>query len=69
MTFRTFTKEQRKQINTIMNVDDNLADEEDVVRVALDFLAQMCDPSVLESAALFYVTNDDDGNIKLEMGV
>lgn len=66
---RTFTKEQRKQIHTIMNVDPNLTDESDVVRVALDFLAQMCDPNVFESAALFYVTNDDNGNIKLEMDV
>lgn len=69
MTFKTWTKEQRKQINTIMNIDDNLKDDDDVIRVALDFLAQMCDPNVFESAALFYVTNDDNGNIKLEMEV
>jgi hypothetical protein len=66
---KSYTKEQRKQINIIMNVDDSLTDEEDVVRVALDFLAQMCSPEVFEGNATFYVCNDDQGNIKLEMEV
>jgi hypothetical protein len=51
-----------------MNVDDNLADEEDVVRVALDFLAQMCDPNVLETDKVFWVTTNDGGEITLEDG-
>ena len=63
---RAYTKEQRKQINTIMNVDDGLVNEEDVVRVALDFTSQMCAPEALKTSVTFYIANDDNGKIILE---
>ena len=66
---KAYTKEQRKQINTIMNVDDKLVDEEDVVRVALDFLSQMCEVNAMHGECYFYIDNDDEGNIKLEVEV
>ena len=69
MTFKTFTAEQRKHIHTIMNVCDNLDNDDEVIATALNFLAQMCDPEVLECDVTFYITTDDDGAIKLEMVV
>lgn len=66
---RAFTKEQRKQIHTIMNAADNLHDDNDVINFALSAVAQMCAPEVIESNAVFYITTNDEGDILLEMDV
>lgn len=57
----------RKHIHTIMNVDGQLENEHEVVSLAVEFVARMCDPDVLHTNAMFYVTTDDDGKIVLEM--
>jgi hypothetical protein len=67
MTFRTFTKEQRKQINTIMNNDDTLTDDEDVIAFALGVVADMLDPELQDKGALFYLENGKDGKLSLEV--
>ena len=57
----------RKHLHTIMNVDGQLDNEHEVVSIALEFVARMCDPEVLHTNAMFYVTTDDDGKIALGM--
>ena len=65
---RDYTREQRKQLHTIMNVDDSLQDEDAVLLKCLEFVARMCDPHVLNSSAVFYIdTAPQDGSIILEM--
>lgn len=65
---RDLNKEQRRQIHTIMNVDESLGDEEAVFLKCLEFVARMCDPDVLNSSAVFYIdTAVQDGSILLEM--
>ena len=69
MTFKTWTKQQRKQINAIMNVDDNLTDEDEVIAIALKFTAEMCDDKVLATSVMFYIDTDESGSITLERDV
>lgn len=66
---KSFTKEQRKQIHTIMNVSESLQDEEAVTNFAIEAVATMCNPDYLETEAVFYITTDDEGAIKLEVDV
>jgi hypothetical protein len=64
---RDYTREQRKQLHTIMNVDDSLQDEDAILLKCLEFVARMCDPHVLNSSATFYIdTSVVDGSILLE---
>lgn len=58
-----------KHIHTIMNVDGKLENEREVISLALEFVARMCDPDVLHTNAVFYITTDDDEKITLEMDV
>lgn len=66
MTFRIWTKEQRKQINTIMNNDDTLKDEDEVIAFALEVVADMLDPELQDKGALFYLENES-GKLSLEV--
>jgi hypothetical protein len=66
---RDFTKEQRKQIHLVMNVDTTLQDEDAVLLKCLEIVACMCDPDVLDSSTMFYIDTKKDGSILLEMDV
>lgn len=59
----------RKHVHTIMNADISLNTEDAVIDKSLEFVAQMCDPDVLDSGAVFYIDTDDEGRIKLVMEI
>jgi len=65
----TITDAMRKQINIIRNVHENLANEEDTIKLALKYVAEMCAEEVLNSDdyCVFYIAEDHTGNITLIM--
>jgi len=65
----TITEAMRKQINIIRNVHENLANEEQTIKLALKYVAEMCDEESMKADCIYYIGEDDDGNITLILEV
>ena len=61
----TITDAMRKQINIIRNVHESLANEEQTIKLALKYVAEMCDEETMKADCMFYVGENDEGNISL----
>lgn len=61
-------KFNQKHIHAIRNMDDSLT-ELQAIEKALEFTAAMCDPKLRDRGTLFYIDNDDEGAISLEVAL